>query len=144
MPARPRKICHVWLASFAPPNTELDFSAESIICLVGPEAHCNDMVQAQRPDTPIIRSSLLTQTGMVDFIPGRAVIEATQRKRVKYEANIENGEGKHEGSASSYYGSQSVVIKKCQSVPPRAKLSGSAPVHIPGDDDTLLFTALTA
>ena len=26
------------------------------------------------------------QTGMVDFVPGRAVIEAAQRKRVKYEA----------------------------------------------------------
>ncbi|GKE67118.1 hypothetical protein Tco_1521279 [Tanacetum coccineum] len=31
-------------------------------------------------------SSPLTQTGMVDFVPGRAVTEATQRKRVKYEA----------------------------------------------------------
>ncbi|GKD75545.1 hypothetical protein Tco_1333827, partial [Tanacetum coccineum] len=28
----------------------------------------------------------LTQTGMVDFVPGRAVAEAAQRKRVKYEA----------------------------------------------------------
>ncbi|GJT42992.1 hypothetical protein Tco_0951707 [Tanacetum coccineum] len=31
-------------------------------------------------------SSLLMQTGMADFVPGRAVIEAAQRKRVKYEA----------------------------------------------------------
>ncbi|GJT54009.1 hypothetical protein Tco_0989063 [Tanacetum coccineum] len=31
-------------------------------------------------------SSPLTQTGMVDFVPGRAVLEAAQRKRVKYEA----------------------------------------------------------
>ncbi|GJZ87282.1 hypothetical protein Tco_0658892 [Tanacetum coccineum] len=31
-------------------------------------------------------SSPLTQTVMVDFMPGRAVIEAAQRKRVKYEA----------------------------------------------------------
>ncbi|GKB47673.1 hypothetical protein Tco_0898426 [Tanacetum coccineum] len=31
-------------------------------------------------------SSPLTQTGMVDFVPGRAVIDATHRKRVKYEA----------------------------------------------------------
>jgi hypothetical protein len=31
-------------------------------------------------------SSPLTQTRMVDFVPGRAVIEAAQRKRVKYEA----------------------------------------------------------
>ncbi|GJR29603.1 putative reverse transcriptase domain-containing protein [Tanacetum coccineum] len=31
-------------------------------------------------------SSPLTQTGMIDFVPGRAVIEAAQRKRVKYEA----------------------------------------------------------
>ena len=31
-------------------------------------------------------SSPLTQTGMVDFVPGRAVTEAAQRKRVKYEA----------------------------------------------------------
>ncbi|GJV93233.1 hypothetical protein Tco_1541046 [Tanacetum coccineum] len=29
-------------------------------------------------------SSPLTQTGMADFVPGRAVIDATQRKRVKY------------------------------------------------------------
>ncbi|GKC87516.1 hypothetical protein Tco_1148165 [Tanacetum coccineum] len=31
-------------------------------------------------------SSPLTQTGMVDFVPGRAVIDAAHRKRVKYEA----------------------------------------------------------
>nr|GFA76424.1 hypothetical protein [Tanacetum cinerariifolium] len=31
-------------------------------------------------------SSPLTQTRMVDFAPGRAVIDAAQRKRVKYEA----------------------------------------------------------
>ena len=31
-------------------------------------------------------SSPLTQTGMVDFVPGRAVIEAAQRKRDKYKA----------------------------------------------------------
>nr|GEU47681.1 hypothetical protein [Tanacetum cinerariifolium] len=31
-------------------------------------------------------SSPLTQTGMVDFVSGRAVIEAAQRKRVKYNA----------------------------------------------------------
>ncbi|GJV99349.1 hypothetical protein Tco_1554601 [Tanacetum coccineum] len=31
-------------------------------------------------------SSPLTQTGMVDFVPVRAVLEAAQRKRVKYEA----------------------------------------------------------
>nr|GEU82297.1 hypothetical protein [Tanacetum cinerariifolium] len=31
-------------------------------------------------------SSPLTQTGMIDFAPGRMVIEAAQRKRVKYEA----------------------------------------------------------
>nr|GEV52001.1 hypothetical protein [Tanacetum cinerariifolium] len=31
-------------------------------------------------------SSPLTQTGMTDFAPGRAVIDAAQRKRVKYEA----------------------------------------------------------
>ncbi|GJY89157.1 hypothetical protein Tco_0503785, partial [Tanacetum coccineum] len=31
-------------------------------------------------------SSPLMQTGMVDFVPGRAVLEAAQRKRVKYEA----------------------------------------------------------
>ncbi|GKA66401.1 hypothetical protein Tco_0766209 [Tanacetum coccineum] len=34
----------------------------------------------------LIGSSPLTQTGMVNFVPGRAVTEATQRKRVKYEA----------------------------------------------------------
>ncbi|GKF13522.1 hypothetical protein Tco_0054984, partial [Tanacetum coccineum] len=31
-------------------------------------------------------SSPLTHTNMVDFVPGRAVTEAAQRKRVKYEA----------------------------------------------------------
>ena len=31
-------------------------------------------------------SSPLTQSGMIDFRPGRAVIEAAQRKRIKYEA----------------------------------------------------------
>ncbi|GJR78904.1 hypothetical protein Tco_0149689 [Tanacetum coccineum] len=31
-------------------------------------------------------SSSLTQTGMIDFAPGRVVIEVAQRKRVKYEA----------------------------------------------------------
>ncbi|GJR91880.1 hypothetical protein Tco_0215891 [Tanacetum coccineum] len=31
-------------------------------------------------------SSPLTQTGMIDFVPGHAVIEAAQRKRVKYKA----------------------------------------------------------
>nr|GEU75001.1 hypothetical protein [Tanacetum cinerariifolium] len=33
-----------------------------------------------------IGSSPLTRTGMADFVPGRAVTEAVQRKRVKYEA----------------------------------------------------------
>ncbi|GJR92184.1 hypothetical protein Tco_0264358 [Tanacetum coccineum] len=33
-------------------------------------------------------SSPLTQTGMVDFVPGRAVIDAAQRKRGKYMANV--------------------------------------------------------
>ncbi|GJW80399.1 reverse transcriptase domain-containing protein [Tanacetum coccineum] len=32
----------------------------------------------------LTRSSPLTQTGMADFVPGRAVIDAAQRKRVKY------------------------------------------------------------
>ncbi|GKE82810.1 hypothetical protein Tco_1552810 [Tanacetum coccineum] len=31
-------------------------------------------------------SSLLTQTGMIDFVPGRAVIDVAQRKRGKYMA----------------------------------------------------------
>nr|GEU66340.1 hypothetical protein [Tanacetum cinerariifolium] len=34
-------------------------------------------------------SSLLMQTWMVDFVPGRVVIDATQRKRFKYEAKCE-------------------------------------------------------
>jgi hypothetical protein len=38
----------------------------------------------------LTRSSPLTQTGMVDFVSGRAVIEAAQRKRVKYEAKCAN------------------------------------------------------
>ncbi|GKA27063.1 hypothetical protein Tco_0713231 [Tanacetum coccineum] len=35
-------------------------------------------------------SSPLTQTGMVDFVPGRVVIDAAYRKRVKYEAKCAN------------------------------------------------------
>ncbi|GJT18909.1 reverse transcriptase domain-containing protein [Tanacetum coccineum] len=35
-------------------------------------------------------SSPLTQTGMVDFVPGRTVIDAAHRKRVKYEAKCAN------------------------------------------------------
>ncbi|GKE26020.1 hypothetical protein Tco_1441404 [Tanacetum coccineum] len=35
-------------------------------------------------------SSPLAQTRMVDFMPGRAVIDAAHRKRVKYEANCAN------------------------------------------------------
>ncbi|GKB01714.1 hypothetical protein Tco_0829758 [Tanacetum coccineum] len=35
-------------------------------------------------------SSPLTQTGMVDFVPSHAVIDATHRKRVKYEAKCAN------------------------------------------------------
>ncbi|GJZ03402.1 hypothetical protein Tco_0536677 [Tanacetum coccineum] len=38
----------------------------------------------------LTRSSPLTQTGMVDFVPGRAVIDAAHRKRVKYEAKCAN------------------------------------------------------
>ncbi|GKC11559.1 hypothetical protein Tco_1008341, partial [Tanacetum coccineum] len=34
----------------------------------------------------LTRSSPLTHTNMVDFVPSRAVTEAAQRKRVKYEA----------------------------------------------------------
>ncbi|GJX82368.1 hypothetical protein Tco_0331849 [Tanacetum coccineum] len=37
-------------------------------------------------DPSPVGSSPLTQTGMADFVPGRAVTEAAQRKRVKYEA----------------------------------------------------------
>ncbi|GJU10259.1 hypothetical protein Tco_1132655 [Tanacetum coccineum] len=36
--------------------------------------------------------SPLTQTGMIDFVPGRALIEVAQRKRIKYKAN-----GCHDG-----------------------------------------------
>ncbi|GKB81066.1 hypothetical protein Tco_0947961 [Tanacetum coccineum] len=34
----------------------------------------------------LTRSSPLTQTGLADFVPGQAVMDATHRKRVKYEA----------------------------------------------------------
>ncbi|GJQ98617.1 hypothetical protein Tco_0009756 [Tanacetum coccineum] len=34
----------------------------------------------------LIGSSPLTQTGKVDFVPGRAVVDASHGKRVKYEA----------------------------------------------------------
>nr|GEX90432.1 hypothetical protein [Tanacetum cinerariifolium] len=36
------------------------------------------------------RSSPLTQIGMTDFVPGRVVIDVSQRKRVKYEAKFAN------------------------------------------------------
>nr|GEY31700.1 hypothetical protein [Tanacetum cinerariifolium] len=42
----------------------------------------------------VLRSSPLTQTRMTDFVPGRAMIDAAKRKRVKYEpkcANIRGG-----------------------------------------------------
>nr|GEW78586.1 hypothetical protein [Tanacetum cinerariifolium] len=35
-------------------------------------------------------TSLLTQIGMVDFVTGRAVIDAAHRKRVKYKAKCAN------------------------------------------------------
>lgn len=35
-------------------------------------------------------SSPLTQTGMIDFVPGRVVADAAQRKRVKYGAKCAN------------------------------------------------------
>ena len=38
----------------------------------------------------LIRSSPLAQTSMVEFVPGRAVIKAKQRKRVKYETKCAN------------------------------------------------------
>ncbi|GJS28097.1 hypothetical protein Tco_0488717 [Tanacetum coccineum] len=38
----------------------------------------------------LIGSSPLTQTEMIDFVPGRAVIDATHCKRVKYEARCAN------------------------------------------------------
>ncbi|GJW29739.1 hypothetical protein Tco_0046614 [Tanacetum coccineum] len=38
----------------------------------------------------LTRSSPLTQTGMVDFVPGRAVIDAAHHKRVKYKAKCAN------------------------------------------------------
>ncbi|GJT34844.1 hypothetical protein Tco_0925263, partial [Tanacetum coccineum] len=38
----------------------------------------------------LTRSSPLTQTGIADFVPGRAVIDAAKRKRVKYEAKCAN------------------------------------------------------
>ncbi|GJV54757.1 hypothetical protein Tco_1455762 [Tanacetum coccineum] len=38
----------------------------------------------------LTRSSPLAQTGMADFEPGRAVIDAAKRKRVKYEAKCVN------------------------------------------------------
>nr|GFB19712.1 hypothetical protein [Tanacetum cinerariifolium] len=38
----------------------------------------------------LTRSSPLTQTGMADFVPGRAVIDAAQRKRGKYMTKCAN------------------------------------------------------
>nr|GEX80535.1 hypothetical protein [Tanacetum cinerariifolium] len=44
----------------------------------------------------LTRSSPLTQTGMVNFVPGRAMIDATHRKQVNYEAKCANiGYGFH-------------------------------------------------
>ncbi|GKD71438.1 hypothetical protein Tco_1325528, partial [Tanacetum coccineum] len=51
----------------------------------------------------LIWSSPLTQTEMIDFVPGRAVIDATHCKRDKYEARCENtGYGFLPFSFSSY------------------------------------------
>ncbi|GKA36457.1 hypothetical protein Tco_0722948, partial [Tanacetum coccineum] len=53
----PRKVCLVRLASSEPyrHGTGLSSGPSCFICLVGPDAHCDNTVQAQRPGKPIIR-----------------------------------------------------------------------------------------
>ncbi|GJS90861.1 hypothetical protein Tco_0773497 [Tanacetum coccineum] len=46
-------------------------------------------------------SSPLTQTGMADFVPNRAVIDAAQRKRVKYMAKIQMCESDSDSDSES-------------------------------------------
>ncbi|GJW97941.1 hypothetical protein Tco_0179749 [Tanacetum coccineum] len=57
----PRKVCLVHLASSGPyqHGNGLSSGPSCFICLVGPGAHCDNTVQAQRPGKPIIRHQVL-------------------------------------------------------------------------------------
>nr|GEW12229.1 hypothetical protein [Tanacetum cinerariifolium] len=76
----PRKACHVRLASSGSclHGIQLSYGPSYFSCLVGPGAHCDNTVQAQRPGKPIIRhqvpqSSISIACGVVacgrDVIP---------------------------------------------------------------------------
>ncbi|GJU29227.1 hypothetical protein Tco_1172816 [Tanacetum coccineum] len=57
---------------------------------LGPCACCYSWDKRLDVCVDLTGSSPLTHTGMVDFVPGRAVIDAAHRKRVKYEAKCAN------------------------------------------------------
>ncbi|GJV65072.1 reverse transcriptase domain-containing protein [Tanacetum coccineum] len=79
-------------------------------------------------------SSPLTQTGMVDFVPGRAVTEAAQRKRVKYEAKCADiGYGFLPFSFSSFGELKKdavTLLKRIQKFSMAQDIGARAPVYI--------------
>ncbi|GJR33690.1 hypothetical protein Tco_1209374 [Tanacetum coccineum] len=79
-------------------------------------------------------SSPVTQTGMADFEPGHAVIDATKRRRVKYEAKCTNiGYGFLPFSFSSFGELEEDVIailKRIRKFSVTQDIGGRAAVHI--------------
>ncbi|GKB82154.1 hypothetical protein Tco_0949049, partial [Tanacetum coccineum] len=79
-------------------------------------------------------SSPLTQTGLVDFLPGRVVTEAAQRKRVKYEAKCADiGYGFLPFSFSSFGGLEKDVVtllKRIRKFSMAQDIGARATVHI--------------
>ncbi|GKC62384.1 hypothetical protein Tco_1094982, partial [Tanacetum coccineum] len=76
----------------------------------------------------------LTQTGLVDFLPGRVVTEAAQRKRVKYEAKCaEFGYGFLPFSFSSFGGLEKdavTLLKRIRKFSMAQDIGARATVHI--------------
>lgn len=79
-------------------------------------------------------SSPLTQSGMIDFMSGRAVIEAAQRKRVKYEAKcVDIGYGFLPFSFSSFGELEKdavTLIKRIRRFSSTQDIGARAAVHI--------------
>nr|GEW90505.1 hypothetical protein [Tanacetum cinerariifolium] len=79
-------------------------------------------------------SSPLTHTGMVDFVPGRAVTETAQRKHVKYEAKCANiGYGFLPYSFSSFGELEKdamTLLKRTQKFSMSQDIGARTPVHI--------------
>ncbi|GKA04933.1 hypothetical protein Tco_0684053 [Tanacetum coccineum] len=78
-------------------------------------------------------SSPLTQTGMVDFVPGCAMLEAAQRKRVKYEAKCaDNGYGFLLFSFSSFGELEKdavTLLKRIRKFPVAQDIGARAAIH---------------